>query len=65
MSEDSEKKILNSLAVINCCGLFQLEALLSRPNKMANLDPRVVTQDVPEDPIESEMAEDAPNKGYN
>ena len=36
ISEESEKNILSTLSLINCCGLFQLKALLSRPNKMAN-----------------------------
>ena len=32
---------------------------------MAIFDPSEVTQDVPQDPIESEVSEDAPDKGYN
>ena len=36
MSEESENKFLSALALRNHCGLFQVKALLSRPNKMAN-----------------------------
>ena len=40
MSEKSEKKtnILSALSSINRCGLFQFEALLSRPKNMAASD---------------------------
>ena len=31
MSEDSEKIFLSALSLRNCCGLFQVKALLSKP----------------------------------
>ena len=39
MSEESgnkKKNVLKTLSSITCCGRFQLKALLSRPNKIAN-----------------------------
>ena len=45
--------------------MFQVNAWLSRPKNMAASDPIKVTQDMPSDPTESEVAKDAPDKGYN
>ena len=36
MSEESGKKNLSALLLRNLCGLFNVKAFLSRPNKMAN-----------------------------
>ena len=47
ITEESDKNILSALLLINCDGLFQLEVLLRRPNKMVNQVSSKVTQDVP------------------
>ena len=46
MSKESEKK---TLSLRNRCGLLQVKALLSRPNKMANEDPSGLTWELTKD----------------
>ena len=48
-SEESEKK---TLVLRNRCGLFQVEAWLSRPKNMVASDPSEVTRDISSDPRE-------------
>ena len=47
MSEESEKK---TLLFRNRCGLFQVNAWLSRLKNMVASDPSEVTQETPQDP---------------
>ena len=54
-----------NLSLRNCCGLFQVKARFSRPKNMVASDPSDVTKDMPQDPIERKVSEDAPDKGYN
>ena len=49
-SEESGKK-KKTLSLRNHCGLFQVEAWLSRSKNMAASDPSEVTQETPQDPI--------------
>ena len=63
MSEESEKK--KTLSLRNRCGLFQVEAWFRMPKNTAASDSSEVTLDTPGDPRESEVAEDAPDEGYN
>ena len=61
MSEESAKKNKKKLSLRNRCGLFQVKAWLSRPEKNGGLR----SQDAFSDPIASEVAKDVPDKGYN
>jgi len=41
--EESEKIFLTTLSLRNCCGLFQVKALLSRPKKNAKINKLINT----------------------